>query len=121
MESFKSFEHKFQYRILGHSGDGPNIEFVKEGKYPRTEKESLKIINQMYNHSQFCLSGGKFSFLIYKYTLFLLRKFFFSIDNTVSATAYAIKDIVKEEADDYFVVVLSDANIQQYRINPEDI
>lgn len=43
------------------------------------------------------------------------------IDNTVSATAYAIKDIVKEEADDYFVVVLSDANIQQYSINPEDI
>ncbi|CAB4415023.1 unnamed protein product [Rhizophagus irregularis] len=99
MESFKSFEHKFQYRIIGHSGDGPNIELVKEGKYPRTEKESLKIINQMFNHSQFCLSG----------------------DNTVSATAYAIKDIVKEEADDYFVVVLSDANIQQYRINPEDI
>jgi hypothetical protein len=46
---------------------------------------------------------------------------FFLIDNTVSATAYAIKEIVKEEADDYFVVVLSDANIQQYRINPEDI
>ncbi|CAI2169627.1 3146_t:CDS:10 [Funneliformis geosporum] len=99
MESFKSFEHKFQYRIIGHSGDGPNIEFVKEGQYPRTEKESLKILNKMFNHSQFCLSG----------------------DNTVSATAYAIKDIVKEEADDYFVVVLSDANIQQYRINPEDI
>lgn len=58
MESFKSFEHKFQYRIIGHSGDGPNIELVKEGKYPRTEKESLKIINQMFNHSQFCLSGG---------------------------------------------------------------
>ena len=60
MESFKSFEHKFQYKIIGHSGDGPNIEFVKEGKYPRTEKESLKIINQMYIHSQFCLSGSKF-------------------------------------------------------------
>ncbi|CAG8614734.1 10142_t:CDS:10 [Funneliformis caledonium] len=99
MESFKSFEHKFQYRIIGHSGDGPNIEFVKEGQYPRTEKESLKILNQMFNHSQFCLSG----------------------DNTVSATAHAVKDIVKEDADDYFVVVLSDANIQQYRINPEDI
>jgi len=43
------------------------------------------------------------------------------VDKTVSATSYAIKDIVKEEADDYFVVVLSDANIQQYSINPEDI
>lgn len=58
MESFKSFEHKFQYRIIGHSGDSPNIEFVKEGKYPRTEKEMFKVLTQMYTHSQFCLSGG---------------------------------------------------------------
>ncbi|CAG8493660.1 14500_t:CDS:2, partial [Racocetra fulgida] len=34
---------------------------------------------------------------------------------------HAIKDITKEAADDYFVIVLSDANIQQYKINPEDI
>ncbi|CAG8551939.1 10699_t:CDS:2 [Diversispora eburnea] len=98
MESFKSFEHKFQYRIIGHSGDSPNIEFVKEDKYPRTEKEMFKVLTQMYTHSQFCLS-----------------------DNTLNATIQAIKEITKEDADDYFVVVLSDANITQYRINPEDI
>lgn len=61
MESFKSFENKFQYRIVGHSGDSPNAEFVKEGKYPRNEKEEFKILSQMYLHSQFCLSGGKIS------------------------------------------------------------
>ncbi|CAG8455940.1 70_t:CDS:10, partial [Scutellospora calospora] len=99
MESFKSFEHKFQYQIFGHSGDSPNIEFVKKDNYPRTEKETFKVLNQMNAHSQFCLSG----------------------DNTLSALSHAIKDITKEVADDYFVVVLSDANIQQYKINPEDI
>ncbi|RHZ72552.1 hypothetical protein Glove_242g5 [Diversispora epigaea] len=99
MESFKSFEHKFQYRIIGHSGDTPNVEFVKEDNYPRTEKEMFKVLTQMYTHSQFCLSG----------------------DNTLNATIQAIKEITKEDADDYFVVVLSDANITQYRINPEDI
>ncbi|CAG8832935.1 15649_t:CDS:2, partial [Racocetra persica] len=99
MESFKSFEHKFQYQIFGHSGDSPNVEFVKTGKYPRTEKETFKVMNKMHTHSQFCLSG----------------------DNTLGAVLHAIKDITKEAADDYFVIVLSDANIQQYKINPEDI
>ncbi|CAG8773067.1 14176_t:CDS:2, partial [Ambispora leptoticha] len=57
MESFKSFEHKFQYQIFGHSGDSPNVEFVKKGKYPHTEKETFKVMNRMHTHSQFCLSG----------------------------------------------------------------
>ncbi|CAG8748557.1 44625_t:CDS:10, partial [Gigaspora margarita] len=107
MESFKSFEHKFQYQIFGHSGDSPNIEFVKKGEYPRTEKETFKVLSRMHAHSQFCLSGDETSFC--------------NIDNTMSAVTHAIKDITKEAADDYFVIVLSDANIQQYKINPEDI
>lgn len=40
------------------------------------------------------------------------------IDNTISAVTHAIKEITKEEADDYFVVVISDANIHQYNISP---
>lgn len=99
MESFRGFEHKFQYRIVGHSGDGANIEFVKEGKYPKSEKEEFEIISKMRAHSQYCLSG----------------------DNTLGAASHAIKTIVQDEADDYFVVVLSDANIAQYNIKPKDI
>lgn len=59
MESFRGFEHKFAYRIIGHSGDGANIEFVTPGHYPKTEKEEFEIINKMRAHSQYCLSGGK--------------------------------------------------------------
>ncbi|OZJ04703.1 hypothetical protein BZG36_02531 [Bifiguratus adelaidae] len=99
MESFKGFEYKFAYQILGHSGDGASIEFVKEGKYPKTEKDCFEVISKMRAHSQFCLSG----------------------DNTLGATANAVKNITKEEGDDYFVVVLSDANIAQYNISPADI
>ncbi len=130
MESFKSFENKFQYRIIGHSGDSPNVEFVKEGKYPRNEKEEFKILSQMRLHSQFCLSGGK-SLCILLLSLLLFNTWLFSRysricslndkDNTLNAAANAIKEITKEEADDYFVVILSDANITQYNINPTDI
>ncbi|KAG0209285.1 von Willebrand factor A domain-containing protein 8 [Mortierella sp. NVP41] len=99
MESFRNFEHKFAYSIIGHSGDSPNLEFVKEGRYPKTEKDVFKVISQMSAHSQYCLSG----------------------DNTLSATSMAMREIVKEDADDYIVVVLSDANIGQYNIKPEDL
>ncbi|KAI9301803.1 hypothetical protein BJ944DRAFT_233592, partial [Cunninghamella echinulata] len=99
MEAFRGFETKFAYRIIGHSGDGANIEFVKPGNYPKTEKDEFDIISKMRAHSQYCLSG----------------------DNTLGAAAHSIKQVVEEEGDDYFVVVLSDANITQYNIHPKDI
>ena len=42
-------------------------------------------------------------------------------DNTVSSMSTAIKNITKEDADDYFVLVLSDANLHQYNISPKQI
>ncbi|OAD73054.1 hypothetical protein PHYBLDRAFT_159083, partial [Phycomyces blakesleeanus NRRL 1555(-)] len=99
MEAFRGFEHKFAYRIVGHSGDGANIEFVKPGNYPKTEKEEFEILSKMRAHSQYCLSG----------------------DNTLGAASHSVKEIVKEEGDDHFVVILSDANIAQYNIHPDDI
>lgn len=50
----------------------------------------------MHAHSQFCLSG----------------------DNTVEATKHAVTDLGKEEADEHFVIVLSDANFDRYGISP---
>lgn len=43
------------------------------------------------------------------------------IDNTLGAVSHSVKEIVKQEGDDYFVVVMSDANITQYNIHPNDI
>jgi hypothetical protein len=132
MESFRFFDgsNKFEYRISGHSGDGPNFPFVREPDYPKDEKQRAAVLKKMLMHSQFCLSG----------------------DNTMGALSDAIKDIAKEEAgelgedacsvgfcdgqrtkfffffffflpspDDYFVVLISDANIEQYNINTTDL
>lgn len=53
-------------------------------------------LQTMHAHSQFCMSG----------------------DHTLEGTEHAIKDITKEEADEYFVIILSDANLSRYGINP---
>jgi len=39
-------------------------------------------------------------------------------DHTFEATKYAIEQIAKEEADDHFVIVLSDANFDRYGLSP---
>ncbi|KAJ3386110.1 von Willebrand factor A domain-containing protein 8, partial [Entophlyctis sp. JEL0112] len=98
MEAFKGFEHKFQYKITGHSGDGPNFEFVNQ-KYPKNEKEMFDVLNKMSSHARFCLSG----------------------DNTVTAVKSTIQELSQEDADDHFALILSDANLSQYNIQPDEL
>ncbi|KAJ1560908.1 von Willebrand factor A domain-containing protein 8 [Cladochytrium tenue] len=78
---------------------GARIELVPEGKYPKNEKDIYDILSRMNAHAQYCLSG----------------------DITLAAVTNAVKDVVKEEADDYFVLVLSDANIAQYNLSPASL
>ncbi|KAI8912686.1 AAA domain-containing protein [Gorgonomyces haynaldii] len=99
MEAFKGFEHKFSYKICGHSGDGPQTDFLEKNKYPKNEKDIFTVLNKMMAHASYCMSG----------------------DTTLQAVTTAMKDVTKEEADDYFVVVLSDANLQQYNISTASI
>lgn len=40
-------------------------------------------------------------------------------DNTLAAMQHAIQEVTKEEGDEYFVFVLSDANLGRYGISPE--
>ena len=51
----------------------------------------------MHAHSQYCWPG----------------------DHTLEATQKAVEEIVKEPADEYTVIVISDANFSRYRIKPE--
>ncbi|XP_026673539.1 von Willebrand factor A domain-containing protein 8 isoform X2 [Ceratina calcarata] len=97
MEAFSGYEGKFQYDIVGHSGDDYNIVFVKHTQPPADNKRRLEIIKTMHAHSQFCESG----------------------DNTLQATQHAIVNLAKEDADERIVVVLSDANFDRYGIRPE--
>ncbi|GCB77210.1 hypothetical protein scyTo_0016652, partial [Scyliorhinus torazame] len=44
LEAFEHYEHKFKYDIVGHSGDGFNIELVRSEKIPKNNKERLQIM-----------------------------------------------------------------------------
>ncbi|XP_077200195.1 von Willebrand factor A domain-containing protein 8 [Paroedura picta] len=96
MEAFENYENKFKYDITGHSGDGFNIALVNSDKVPKNNKERLEVLKIMHAHAQFCMSG----------------------DHTLEGTEHAIREIAKEEADEYFVIVLSDANLERYGIPP---
>lgn len=97
MEALESYEHKFKYDIMGHSGDGFDIELVRCDKVPKNNKERLKVLKNMHAHSQFCMSG----------------------DYTLEGTEHAVKELAREEADEHFVIVLSDANLERYGISPD--
>jgi hypothetical protein len=77
-----------------HSGEDHKLEICKFDKAPSNNKERLVILQTMHAHSQFCLSG----------------------DNTLPATKHAIDSLAEEEADEHFVIVLSDANFDRYGI-----
>jgi hypothetical protein len=96
MESLDGFEHKYSYTICGHSGDAASVPFVPYGSAPKSRKERLQVLQRMYAHSQYCSSG----------------------DHTLEAVREAIAAVVKEDADDFLVLVLSDANLRRYAIPP---
>ncbi|KAJ8310233.1 hypothetical protein KUTeg_012098 [Tegillarca granosa] len=96
MEALENYEEKFQYDILGHSGEDHKVELVKKDKLPKNNKDRLIVLQTMHAHSQFCLSG----------------------DNTLPATRHAIDSLATEDADEHFVIILSDANFDRYGISP---
>ena len=97
MEAFSGYEGKFQYDIVGHSGDDCHIAFVNHTQPPTDNKRRLEVIKTMHAHSQYCMSG----------------------DNTLQATRHAITSLAREDSDESIVVVLSDANLERYGIPPE--
>eukprot|EP00931_Biecheleriopsis_adriatica_P049533 TRINITY_DN28660_c0_g1_i1.p1 TRINITY_DN28660_c0_g1~~TRINITY_DN28660_c0_g1_i1.p1 ORF type:complete len:1540 (+),score=355.44 TRINITY_DN28660_c0_g1_i1:29-4621(+) len=95
-ESFSGFEAKYDYRMVGHSGTGPEAErLVEWGKPPRSDKERLAIAKTMEAHAQFCYPG----------------------DHTLEATERAITEIGGQPADERLVLVVSDADLQRYNID----
>ncbi|KAJ3641597.1 hypothetical protein Zmor_028097 [Zophobas morio] len=99
MESFQGFEDKIQYDIIGHSGEAPFIPFVKLKEHPKNNKERLDVIRTMHAHAQYCWSG----------------------DHTLEGTEDAINSLAEEDCDEAIVIVLSDANLERYRIPPSKL
>lgn len=96
MEALEKYEEKFKYDIYGHSGEDHKVVLVDKDKVPMNNKERLIVIKTMHAHSQFCLSG----------------------DTTLMATQHASDELAKEEADEHFLIILSDANFDRYGISP---
>jgi len=97
MEALDGFDSRFEYSIVGHSGESEEITLVDYRNPPRTQKQKLQVCLHMIAHAQFCMSG----------------------DMTLPATRAAVENVTEEEADDYFVFVVSDANLRRYGIPPQ--
>ena len=99
MEAMDGMSSRFQYSIVGHSGDGPNTPFVELGHPPKDRGEQLRILQRMVAHTQFCMSG----------------------DSTLEAAEYAIQEVSQMDGDEAFVFVVSDANLRRYGISPHEL
>ena len=99
MEAFEGFETKFKFDVHGHSGEEYAVPFVESDSIPSNNKERLDVLKTMQAHSQFCLSG----------------------DHTLEAAMSAVKQVAAEEADERFVILLSDANLERYGIRPSEL
>lgn len=98
VESFAGLEQKYSYSMVGHSGTGPEAELlVPWGRPPSSAKEQLDMVKRMAAHAQYAHSG----------------------DHTLEATDRAIKDVVRQPGDEYYVFVVSDADLARYGISPE--
>merc|ERR1719436_1067074 len=97
MESLDGFDHKYNWNIVGHSGNGPEISFVEYGQCPRGRVQRSQVVAQMVSASAIAASG----------------------DSTIEAIDAAVKSVASQEADDYLVFVISDANLGGYGITPE--
>ena len=99
VEGLRGFEHKFEYEMVGHSGSGPRTELVRFGEPPRTPREVEALARTMRQHASGCASG----------------------DSTLETAALAVAEVLKADADDYFVFVLSDANLGRYDVQPDEL
>ncbi|XP_059052100.1 von Willebrand factor A domain-containing protein 8 [Achroia grisella] len=99
MEALRGYEARIRYDMYAHSGEDHALELVRVDQPPDNEKQRLQIIRTMHAHSQFCWTG----------------------DNTLPATKHAISTLANEDADEAIVLVLSDANLRRYGIQPQEL
>jgi hypothetical protein len=104
MEAFRGFDrsNKWIYKISGHSGEGPNVEFKRQNgttQMPSNRREEFELLNLMKIHASHCISG----------------------DSTISGLKHAIDNSKNIEAEKKIIVLLSDANVIQYGIKNSDL
>lgn len=93
MEAFKE-DDRFALTIVGHNGDSAEIPLVRSDT-PQDPKTQLKVLERMVAHTQYTFAG----------------------DSTLEAIEIATNQA--HEGD--LVLIISDANLQRYRIDPADV
>ncbi|KAF4613211.1 hypothetical protein D9613_011059 [Agrocybe pediades] len=101
METFDrlSRKEKYVWDMCAHSGDGPDIVLTEADKPPTEVKERWKVTEKMYMVPQYAFAG----------------------DYTVEAIMKGVKDVASYDADDWFVIAITDANFGRYQISPEEL
>jgi hypothetical protein len=61
--------------------------------------QRLEVVRSMYSHANQCFSG----------------------DNTLACSLTGVEEITNDEGDDYYVFLLSDANLAQYGVSPKSL
>lgn len=130
MQAFSRVEdgaERFAVDMVGHSGDEDMIPLVEVGRMPKTDGDMYRILRAVVSHTQYCDSGDNTLKCIEK----SIRQVKRPLPTDPHATAQAKVDnttttglnapIVEEDPstspmDDYFVIVLSDANLSRYGI-----
>lgn len=88
MEVLEKYEEKFKYDIYGYLGEDYKVVLVDKDKVFMNNKECFIVIKIMYVYFQFCFSG----------------------DMILMVIQYVFDEFVKEEVDEYFLIILSDVN-----------
>ncbi len=81
-----------------HSGTASNLKLIDFDDWPSTDAAKSHLCRDIAAYARSAVTG----------------------DNTVQAAKEAIERIVEERADDYFVILLSDANLGRYNVSPKD-
>jgi len=101
METFDrlSRKEKYAWDVYGHSGDGPDIPLVEVDKPPTELKDRWKVTEKMFMVPQYAFAG----------------------DFTIEAIVKGVTEVAKYDADDWFVIAITDANFNRYGITPEEL
>ncbi|KAJ7628770.1 AAA domain-containing protein [Roridomyces roridus] len=101
METFDrlSRKEKYVWDMYGHSGDGADIQLVDALKPPKDMKDRWKVVEKMHMIPQYAFAG----------------------DYTVEAIEKGVKEVAAFDADDWFVIAITDANFERYGISPDDV
>ncbi|GAA5962669.1 hypothetical protein JCM21900_006763 [Sporobolomyces salmonicolor] len=94
-----SGKQKYRLDLVGHSGEEAVIPLVEDGTLPAHAGDRYRIIQKMSLIPQYCWPG----------------------DHTVEAMEKAVDAVAEADADDYFVITITDANFDRYGITAEDL